>query len=229
MEISLLRSKNLLYVLFDDDELVEKNLEGGLFRRRYGCSQGMTLTFERSGKGFFLYISFDRCKDPEVLSQVANGQSGEELQVLWELAHLPCAKVFSSNVLLPDGRSVNLIDTVKFELRKVMNGLWASGESESEVNRCNRRMGLKGLSAGLPLIFSEKAPGLFVTSQAESPRGEVIFTNKRTETEHGTQVNGLVWKDEDSKAEGRCDPKQQKGAATEHSLGSAGQIGRAHV
>jgi hypothetical protein len=215
MEISLRRSKNLLYVLFDDDELVEKHLEGGLFRRRYKCPQGVTLTFEKSEKGFFLYVSFDRYKDPGVLSQIANGQSVEELQLLWELAHLPCAKMFGSNVLLPDGRSVELIDTVKFELRKVMDGLWASGESESEVDRRSRQMRLNRLRDGLPRIFSERGPGVNVTSQAESPRGEVIFTNKGTETGRGAHSGGQFQPDNDSTSERGIEAKEQKEAAPE--------------
>jgi formylmethanofuran dehydrogenase subunit E len=215
MEISLRRSKNLLNVLFDDDELVEKHLEGGLFRRRYECPQGVTLTFEKSEKGFFLYVSFDRYKDPEVLSQIANGQSVEEFQVLWELAHLPCAKMFGSNVLLPDGCSVELIDTVKFELRKVMDGLWASGESESEVDRRNRQMRLNRVRDGVPRIFRERVPGVNVTSQAESARGEVIFTNKGTETESAIQRNRMDQAGKDPASERALETKEQQETAPE--------------
>ncbi|MGA2361066.1 MAG: hypothetical protein ABSG73_01255 [Candidatus Aminicenantales bacterium] len=218
MEISLHRSKNLLYVLFDDDELVEKDLEAGPFRRRYGCPGGVTFTFENGEKGFSLYISFDRYKDPEILGRVTKGQSVEELQTLWELAHLPCAKIFGSNVLLVDGRSVELVDTIGFELRKVMDGLWATGESESEVDRRNRQMRLNRVRDGVPRIFRERVPGAIVTSQNESTRGEVIFTNKRTESQPGTQRNGMGQAGKDPASERALEAKEQKEAAPERTF-----------
>jgi hypothetical protein len=177
MEIFLEKYKKLLKVLFSDVELVEKYFEGGHFRRRYRCARGMTFTFENHDKGYFLYISFDRYNDPGVLLQIDRGQSIEELQVLWELAHLPFAKIYSSNVRLFNGRNAKLIDTVRFEVRNVGYGVWEAGGEESEVDRQNRQLKLDGLKEGVPAIYSERTPDVIAANQAESAIGKVIFAD----------------------------------------------------
>lgn len=185
MEIYLVKARNLLHVLFNNAEFTEKPFEGALFRRHFGAPQGVTFTFEKSEKGLFLYASFGRYKDPGVLCQITNGQPVEELQVLWKLAHLPRAKIFGSKVLLPDGRSVELIDTVGFELMKVWEGVWESEKNETEVSRRLRQMRLNRLRDEVPGIFSEKSLGAVVAAGKE-----LLFSDTLTESEPGTQSSG---------------------------------------
>ena len=102
MKIRLEKSGKVLKVLFRHVELAQKHLEGGLFRRRYGSSRGVTFIFEKRAKVFFLYVSFDRYKDAGVLSRISSGRPIAELQMLSKLAHLPCAKIYVSEVPLPE-------------------------------------------------------------------------------------------------------------------------------
>lgn len=185
MEIYLVKARNLLNVLFKNAEFTEKPFDGALFRRQFGVPQGVTFTFEKTGKGFFLYINFDRYKDPAVLSQIANGRSVGELQVLWKLGHLPRAKIFSSKVLLPDGRSVELIDNVGFELRKVQEGAWESENNETEVNRSLRQMRLNRLRDEIAGQFDAMSLGADVTAGKE-----LLFSDTLTESEPGTRSSG---------------------------------------
>ena len=126
VKIRLERSGKVLKVILSRIDLDEKHLEGGLFRRRYGSSRGLTFTPEKSPKALFLYVSFDRYNDAKVLKRIGSGRPVAELQMLSKLAHLPCAKIYVSEVPLPGGRNVDLIDTVKFELRKIADGVWES-------------------------------------------------------------------------------------------------------
>jgi hypothetical protein len=211
MEIYLEKSRKLLEVLFGDAELAEKHREGGLFRRRYGCPRGMAFTFEKSDKGIFLYVNFDRYKDPGVICQIASGQPVGELQVLSDLAHLPGAKIYSSNVQLLDGSNVDLIDTVRFELRKVRDGVWEAGGIESEVDRLKRRMRLNRLREEVPGIFSERPLGAAFTAGKE-----LLFSDTLTESEPGTQNSGELWADNESTARRTLEPERQKDATPEH-------------
>ena len=160
MEICLVQERKLLHVLFNCAEFSEERFEGAPFRRRFGDPQGVAFTFEKTGKRRLLYISFDRYKDPEVLSRIANGQAIGEMQLLIKLAHLPRAKMFGSWVQLPNGRSVELIDTLGFELRKTWEGVWESENNETEVNRRLRQMKLNRLTDELPGVFAERPRGL---------------------------------------------------------------------
>ena len=190
MEIYLEKARKILHVLFANAELTEEPFENVLFRRRFGDTQGVTFTFEKTGNGFFLYISFARYKDPGVLCQVTNGQSVVELRVLWRLAHLPCAKLFFSKVMLPDGRSVELIDTVGFELRKVWEGVWDTEANESEAKWRIRQMKLNRMKDEVPGIFSETPLSRLVLGQAVSAGTELLFSNTLAESETGTQSDG---------------------------------------
>jgi len=173
MEIYLVKARQLLHVLSAGAEFAGKPVEGAPFRRRFGGSQGVAFIFEKTMKGLFLYVSFDRYKDPGVLCRITNGQSVGELQVLWKLAHLPRAKIFGSKVMLPDGRSVELIDTVGFELRKVWEGVWESEKNETEANRRLRQMRLNRLGDEVPGMFSERPLG----AVAEAGN-ELLFSDK---------------------------------------------------
>jgi hypothetical protein len=175
MKIRLERSGKVLKVIFSGIDLDEKQLEGGLFRRRYGSSRGVTFTFEKSAKVLFLYVSFDRYKDAGVLKRIGSGRPVEELQMLSKLAHLPCAKLYVSEVPLPDGRNVNLIDTIKFELRKIADGIWESRGTESEVDGLRRQMTLKSLKDGLPGFYLGCGADMIVAGQAGS---ETIFARR---------------------------------------------------
>jgi hypothetical protein len=185
MEIYLVKARNLLHVLFNNAEFTKKPFEGALFRRHFRVPQGLKFTFEKTGKGFFLYIKFDRYMDPAVLSQIANGRSVRELQVLWKLAHLPRAKTFRSKILLPDGRRVELIDSVRFELRKVREGAWESEKNELEVYRRLRQMRLNRLRDEVPGLFSA------MSLSADLMAGkELLFRDALTEIEPETQISG---------------------------------------
>lgn len=210
MEIYLIKGRKLLHVLSDNVEFTERPFEGAPFRRRFGDSRGVTFTFEETGKGLFLFVNFDRYKDPGVLRQVADGQSVEELQVLWKLAHLPRAKIFGSKVMLPDGRSVELIDTVGFELRKVWEGVWESEKNESDTNRCLRQMRLNRLRDEVPGIFS------ITPLAAVSTAGkELLFSDTLTQSERGAQSAGELRADNESTARRTLEPEAQKEATPE--------------
>jgi len=204
MEIYLVKARNLLHVLFNNAEFTKKPFEGALFRRHFEVPQGLKFTFEKTGKGFFLYIKFDRYMDPAVLSQIANGQSVGELEVLWKLAHLPRAKIFGSKVLLPDGRSVELIDTVRFELRKVWEGAWESEKNETEVYRRLRRMRLNRLRDEVPGIFSAMSLGADLMAGKE-----LLLRDAFTESEPGTQSSGSFPMVDESTSKQVLDPKVQ--------------------
>jgi hypothetical protein len=180
-EIHLVRSGTLLDVIFSDAQLDGEYRKGGPFRRRYGCPRGVAFTFEKSEKGFFLYVGFDRYKDPEVLSRIADGKPVPELQTLSRLAHLPRAKIFVSGAFLPDGRNVDLMDTVGFELRKVWDGVWQAGGAESEVDRLRRQMRLNNLKDALPGIYIEQDPDTVVAGHPGSDGSECIFADRVTE------------------------------------------------
>ena len=175
MKIRLERSGKFLTVLFSHTELARKDLEGGPFRRRYGTSRGVAFTFEKRAMGLFLYINFDRYKDAGVLNRVSRGRPVPELQMLSRLAHLPCAKIYVSEVSLPDGRNVELVDTVKFELGKIADGVWESRGTESEVEGLRRQMTLKSLKEGLPGFYLECGTDRIVASQ---PTSETIFAHR---------------------------------------------------
>ena len=95
--------------------------------------------------------------------------------MLSKLAHLPCAKIYVSEVPLPGGRNVDLIDTVKFELRKIADGVWESKGNESEVDGLRRQMTLKSLKDGLPGFYLECGADMIVAGQA---RSETIFAHR---------------------------------------------------
>ena len=185
MEIYLEKARNLLYVLFNNAEFTKKPFDGALFRRHFEVPLGLKFTFEKTVKGFFLYIKFDRYMDPAVLSQIAHGRSVRELQVLWKLAHLPRAKTFRSKVLLPDGRRVELIDTVRFELRKVREGAWESEKNETAVYRRLRQMRFNRLRDEVPGIFSAMSLGADLMAGKE-----LLFRDALTEIEHEAQSSG---------------------------------------
>ncbi|MCJ7485029.1 MAG: hypothetical protein MUQ25_02535 [Candidatus Aminicenantes bacterium] len=187
MEIYLEKARNLLHVLFKNAEFTDMPFEDALFKRHFGVHKGVTFIFEKTGKGFILYIGFDRYKDPAVLSRINDGHSVEEMQVLWKLAQLPRARIFSSKVLLPDGRSVEIIDTVAFELRKVREGVWESEKNETEVNRRFRQMRLNRLRDEVPGIFIESSLGGVVAAGKE-----LLFSDTLTESESGTQSSGSL-------------------------------------
>lgn len=175
MKIRLERSGKFLTVLFNHDELARKDVEGGPFRCRYGSSRGVTFTFEKRSKVYFLYVSFDRYKDARVLNRISSGRPVAELQMLSKLAHLPCAKIYVSEVPLPGGRNIDLIDTVKFELRKIADGIWESGGTESEVDGLKRQITLKSLNDGLPGLYLECGADIIVAGQS---RSETIFAHR---------------------------------------------------
>jgi hypothetical protein len=144
----------------------------------------VTFNFQKYKEKCFLCINFDEYEDPEVISEIANGEPVEEVKMLWRFANLPCAKIYSSIVRLPDGRRVELVDTVEFEIREVSDGVWETKGNESEVDQHNRLMMLNGLRDQYPGILSETASDMSVASQADSgveevvfTRGEVIFTD----------------------------------------------------
>jgi len=175
MKIRLERSGKFLMVLFSHADLAKKDLEGGAFRRRYGSSPGMTFTFEKRSNVYFLYVSFDRYKDAEVLDRIRGGRPVAELQVLSRLAHLPCAKIYVTEVPLPGGRNVDLIDTVRFELRKISDGVWESRGTESEVEGLRRQMTLKSVKEGLPGFYLVCGTDRIFAIQ---PRSETIFAHR---------------------------------------------------
>jgi len=181
MEIYLVQERELLHVHFNNAEFTEKPFEDALFRRQFGLPQGLTFTLEKTGKGFFLYVSFGRYQDPAVLSRIADGQTVGELQLLLKLADLPRAKILGSEAMLPDGRSVEIIDTVEFQLRQVWDGVWESEKNETEVYRRLRKMKLNRLKDEVPGIFGDWSPGekivagkvlLFSTGQPADPAPE---------------------------------------------------------
>jgi len=175
MKVRLERSGKFLMFLFSQAELAKKDLEGGLFRSRYGSSRGVTFTFEKRAIGMFLYVSFDRFKDAKVLKRISGGRPVAELQLLSKLAHLPGAKIYTAEVPLPDGRKVDLIDTVKFELRKIADVVWESRGTESEVEKLRRQMTLKSLSEGLPGFYLECGTDRVFATQ---PTSETIFAHR---------------------------------------------------
>ena len=212
MKIRLERSGKFLTVLFSHDELARKDLEGGPFRRRYGSSRGVAFTFEKRSKVYFLYVSFDRYKDARVLNRISSGRPVAELQMLSKLAHLPCAKIYVSEVPLPDGRNVDLIDTVKFELRKIADGAWESGGIESEIDGLRRRMTLNSLKDRLPGFYPECGADTIVASQAISARSETIFAHRIKEFKTPQAKKDLT-------SGPRLRPKGQEKAPSERVLG----------
>ena len=201
MKIRLERSGKFLRVLFSDIDLDEKPLEDGPLRRRYGSSRGVMFTFEKRAKDLFLYVGFDRYKDAKVLSRISGGRPVAELQMLSKLAYLPCAKIYVSEVPLPDGRNVDLIDTVKFGLRKVADGVWESGGIESEVDRLRRQMRLNSLKDGLRGSYPEWGLDTEVASQAGSASSEVIFAHRVKELKPETGLRKNCRKGKEPKAE----------------------------
>jgi len=178
MEIYLVQERKLLHVHFNGADSSGERFEGAPCRRRFGNPQGVAFTFKKTRKRLDLFISFNRCKDPEVLSRLASGQAIGELQLLVKLAHLPRAKIFDLTVLLPDGRSVELIDAVGFELRKVWDCAWESEKNETEVYRRLRKIRLNRLRDEVPGIFGDGSTGaniatgkelLFSTRQSAAP------------------------------------------------------------
>lgn len=168
MEIYLVQERKLLHVHFDNAEFTAETSEGGPFKRQFGDPQHLTFTFEMTTANVFaLFVSFSRYKEPAVLSRIADGRAVDELQTLVRLADLPRARIFGSMVLLPDGRSVELIDTVGFELRKVWAGAWESEKNETEVNRRLRKMRLNRLRDELPGIFGDPSRGPAVAAGKE--------------------------------------------------------------
>ncbi len=117
-------------------------------------------------------MSFIRYKEPAILSRIADGRSVDGLQMLLRLADLPRARIFGSMVLLPDGRSVELIDTVGFGLRKVWAGAWESEKNETEVNWRLRKMRLNRLRGELPGLFGDSSRG-----PAFAAGKELLFSN----------------------------------------------------
>lgn len=197
------RTGKRLRVLSNDAELVERHFEGGLYRCRYKCSKDLTFTFEKSKKTYFLFIGFDRHQGPEVISEISKG-----LQVLWELAHLPFATIYSQKVLLEAGREVELIDAVGFEVKKVGIGVWEAEGKESEGSCDKRRMKLESLEAEIPGVLSKKIPDPIVPSQAESPRIEVIFADRVIRIDPQKQNNETCHTDKDSASERVLEPKE---------------------
>lgn len=212
MKIRLERSGKFLTVLFSHDELARKDLEGGPFRRRYGSSRGVTFTFEKRSKVYFLYVSFDRYKDARVLNRISSGRPVAELQMLSRLAHLPGAKIYVSEVPLPDGRNVDLIDTVKFEMRKVADAVWESGGIESEVDGLRRRMTLNSLKDRLPELYPEWGPDTEVATQAGSAKSEIIFAHRAKELKTPQAKKDLA-------SAPKLDPGGQDKAPSERVLG----------
>ena len=212
MKIRLERSGKFLKVLFGHAELAQKDLEGGLFRRRYGSSRGVTFIFERRAKGFSLYVSFDRYKDAGVLKRISSGRHVAELQMLSKLAHLPWAKIYISEVPLPDGRNVDLIDTVKFGLRRIADGVWESGGTETEVDRLRRQMTLDSLKNRLPGFYPEGGADTFVAGRGRSAGSETIFARRVKELKPETEFRENRRKGKDSKSELKSDPLWPKEA-----------------
>lgn len=208
MEIYLVNARNLLHVLFNNAEFSEKPFEGAQVRCEFGDPLGLTFTFEKTGKGFFLYINFSRFKDPAVLTQITNGQTVGELQLLLRVADLPRAKIFGSKVLLPDGRSVELIDTVGFELRKVWEGAWESENNETEVNRRLRQMRLNKLRDKLPGVFEERPWGLL-----SSAGKELLFSDALTAVGPGIESGGELRADTESTTKRGIKPEKRKDVA----------------
>jgi len=136
----------------------------------------VTFFFQKDRETRFLCISFDDYKDPEVISEIANGEPVEEVKMLWRFANLPCAKIYSSIIRLPDGRRVELVDTVEFEIREVIDCVWETKGNESEVDQHNRLMMLNGLRDQYPGILNETAPAMTVASQTDSGMEKVVFT-----------------------------------------------------
>ncbi len=215
MKIRLERSGKVLRILFNHVELARKDLEGVPFRRRYGSSRGVTFTFEKKANVLFFYVSFDRYKDAKVLSRISRDRPIAELQMLSKLAHLPCAKLYVSGVPLPDGRNIDLIDTVKFELRKIADGVWESGGIESEIDGLRRQMTLNGLNDRVRGSYPEWRPDTAAASQAGSARNEVIFTHRVKELKSETEVPENCRKGKESKTERLPEAKEHKKAVPE--------------
>jgi formylmethanofuran dehydrogenase subunit E len=223
MKVRLEKSGKVLKVLFRHIELAQEQLEGGLFRRRYRSSRGVTFTIEERAKVFFLYVSFDLYKDVGVLSRISSGRPVAELLMLSKLSHLPCAKIYVTEVPLPDGRNVDLIDTVKFELRKVADDVWESGGIESEVDAFKRQMTLNSLKDGLPEFYLECGADTIVASQGKSARSETIFTKRVTEIKPETRFHVNFRKGKESKTEFAPEAKEHKEVAPERRFNPAKQ------
>jgi hypothetical protein len=178
MEICLAKSKKLLRIDLDETELAEKELSESLFKRRCESPQGVIFTFEMGKNGCSLHVGFDHLKDPEVLGRITDGRVVGELLVLWKFAHLPSARLYSLIIQLPDGREVELIDNVGFELRRVGDRAWETRGDESENDRRSRGMRLNRLKDGATGIYGEKAAEEFIASQAQPARDEIVFSEK---------------------------------------------------
>lgn len=218
MKIRLERSGKFLKVLFSHAELAQNDLESSLSRCRYGSSRGVTFTFETWEQGFSLYVSFDRYKDAGVLRRISRGRRVAELQMLSELAHLPGAKIYVSEVPLPDGRYVEIIDTVRLELGKIADGVWEAGGIESEIDGLRRQMTLNGLKDRLPGFYLECGKDTIVASQTGSARRETIFAHRVKELKPEPGFHENRRKDEDSTSELKSDPRWQKEATLGHVL-----------
>lgn len=211
MNIRLEGSEGVLQVLFSDFELAKKQLQGGFFRRRYGSSRGVVFTFEKRPAGLSLYIGYDRYKDERVLRRVSRGRPVAELKMLSRLAHLPYARIYVAEVLLPDGRDVHLIDTVRFPLREIADGLWESGGIESEAAGLRRRMTLDSLSDKLPELYFKCGPD----TTGRSAGIETFVARRVKEIKLETGIRENLRKAKDPNTELKVDLRCQKEAPAE--------------
>jgi hypothetical protein len=202
MEVCLEKTKRVLRVLFSDAELAEKHFEGESFRHLYKCSGGMTFTFEKKASGLSLDISFGKSLNPRFHNPTSYFQSLEQLNMLWDIGHLPFARIHSSNIPLFLEGTAEIIDSVSFEVRKVGDGIMESKGTESEACRLKRQMRLKRLKDGNPEVYGKTAAEGEAAGQARSAEKRVIFVDDVIETEPDSLFGGMR-----ATADGPNDPR----------------------
>lgn len=171
MVIILEKPQNRLIVLLDGIDCVEGPVGQKVTRLTYGPPEGMRFTLEWNEYGPFVSIFFDCWNDPEILRKIQSGQVPCELQRLWELAHLPCAVISTAGVVLPDGRRVELINRVLFELKKTGDWALEAERHEAMVDQRRRQMRLETIRKKVPGVCAEPAG----TPAAE--RRELLLAN----------------------------------------------------
>lgn len=222
MQVFVKKETGILAAYFDLAELYGGADQAGYYRRSYGPVQGVDLEFFGDGTDITLAIRLNARGDIDLPPRILRGGPIEALCVLWSFAHLRGATFATKQVLLPDGRTIEVIHLVQFFLNQGKPGVWLAMNKEWSNDWLERvQRGLPGLLEQIPL--GTPGPGgidCFFSDLAEegAPREEEEDSSfltrqaykKPTAEDINKAIQLLLWRCRDAELH-KDTPKGKKG------------------